>query len=405
MPDYLEEKPLQFLPGTIGLMFCQTTKYSLDVYRNNREILYLSCNYNYLHMGLMFINFSGIIQGNLMPWLDENQDPEKFRIILRKLAKVKPMNSSIFFGALATTFMDMGINPGQKLIDEWGILTETPWHPETPDIIEPFLQLSDNNPKLVFYNKLIAHSMAALFSMITIQITEDRSETLVKHRVMGYMKGLSMMISHVDAVQATAADDRTIISRLLAGLAILFAEAWNRFAGSFEPSMLRISKADISNILSRTDHDEENTRGFFNTLAERYFPVHSIQSDLTSGLTVGEIQNRMPMHQNELAADQIDYKFIIEEVGKTREEIATMKEALTGENRRMELHPEKEDLRIGSTEVCVALNISKSTLKAHRDKGLYTYTKIGSRYYYSSREIEELLKLKKNKESQKRFGN
>ena len=43
-----------------------------------------------MRMELRFVTFNSIINDNLMPWLAENQDPEKFRHILRKMAPVQP---------------------------------------------------------------------------------------------------------------------------------------------------------------------------------------------------------------------------------------------------------------------------------------------------------------------------
>jgi hypothetical protein len=357
-----------------------------------REILYLSCNYNYLHMELRFMTFNSIIHGNLMPWLEENQDPEKFRLILRNLAAYKPKNSAEFIGYLAGVYTDMGISPGQDLIDEWGFLVITPWHPLTPGIIDPFLQLQDNNPRLTFYTQLIAHSMAVLFTLITIHIAESENETLQKHRVMGYMKGLSMMISSAWEIQPAGLVDQAIISRLLAGSSMLFAEVWNRFNKFIEPLMLRVNKTDIRNIFAGSSHEDENTRALYAALEEKYFPV-SVQS---SAISHSEAQNQSDTDKTIPDTDQIDNKIIMDEVAKTREDITALKEALAGANqKKKELQQEAEDRRIGSAEVCKLLNISKSTLKAHRDKGLYSYTNVGSRYYYSFNEINGKLKYKR----------
>lgn len=343
-------------------------------------------------MRLNFITFNSIIHGNLMPWLEENQDPEKFRLILRNLATWKPKNSGEFLSFLAAVFMDMGISPGQELIDEWGFFVITPWHPLTPGIISPFLQLPDNNPKLTFYTNLIAHSMEVLFTLITIQIAESESETLQKHRVMGYMKGLSMMISSSGEIQPTGLVDQAIMSRLLAASSMLFAEAWNRFNNFIEPSMLSINITDIRNIFVGTMHEDENTRALFKTLAEKYF-ADFIQTPVLSALAA---QKQTDSLQSEPDVDRIDNKIIMDVVAKTREDITALKEALAGASqKKKEQQPIEEDRRIGSAEVCAMLNISKSTLMSHRDKGHYSFTKIGSRYYYSFNEINGKLKYQK----------
>jgi len=49
---------------------------------------------------------------------------------------------------------------------------------------------------------------------------------------------------------------------------------------------------------------------------------------------------------------------------------------------------EPSDYKLGSTDVCKLLHISKGTLKNYRDKGIIPYTKIGNKFLYSKNEIE-----------------
>ena len=332
-----------------------------------------------------------------MPWLDENQEMEKFRIILRKMAPLQSGDTGLFFVHLPIALKDMGVNPGQKLIDEWEMFSKIPWHPLTPGFISPFIHPADTNSKLIFYTHLIAHSMAAIFSLILIHITESMNETLQKHRIMTFMKGLSVMVNSAGAMHPAAEVDAIIIKRLLAGSAMLLTEAWNRFPDFFEPSALRINKSDIRNLFVGTPCNDENTLAMYSILADRYFPViHTKPANAPDSCNEKAPKDITPS-QNENENQQVDFNDVLGEITKTWEEISSMKRDLMGITKKKEILPQPEDQLIGSAEVCKRLHISKSTLKVHRDQKLYSYTKIGSRFLYSSIEINKILELGKNK--------
>lgn len=349
-------------------------------------------------MGVRFLTFTSMMHDNLMPWLEENQDVEKFRLILRKVALLQAGGTSPFIFVLPAALRELGIYSWQNLADEWELFSKIPMHPDTAGTVSPFRQLAGDNPKIVFYTLLIAHCLEALFSGIILNISESRSENVRMHRVINTMKALSEMIITARILMPSEESDRVIINRLLAGLIVLFTETGHRFPGSVEPSLLRVNKTDTQKLLLETINNDENTRNLFSILAQRYFPVTAVPDTLPASLSSPELQNRKPVPKSDLTVDQIDNKTIIEEVENTRAEIAMLKKAITGATtKNMEPQPETGDRRIGSAEVCTMLNISKSTLKAQRDRGHYSFTKIGSRYYYSLQEISQALKLKKQK--------
>ncbi|MGZ2370335.1 helix-turn-helix domain-containing protein [Ancylomarina sp. YFZ004] len=55
--------------------------------------------------------------------------------------------------------------------------------------------------------------------------------------------------------------------------------------------------------------------------------------------------------------------------------------------RKKNLYP-LEKVWIDSQVVCQTLNISKRTLQTYRDNGILAYSKIGSKIYYMSSDIE-----------------
>jgi hypothetical protein len=346
-------------------------------------------------MELRFVTFNSIILGNLMPWLDENQDLEKFMLILRRLSTVKNGQAGQFFETLPKVFSEMGINAGEKLTAEWELFAKITDHPNTPGIINPFLLLPDDNPKLLFYTSLITQNLTACFALFANSIAETNSVDLQKHRVMSSMKMICDLIIRTRELHPAGEADQAIIKRLLAGLAVLFLETSKRFPDLIEPSMLRISKSDIRSILMKTVNSDENTRALFTELSGRYFPVSGEQPKIVTSAFEGEEHKHPQENKSEADLEQSVIKTVLEEVEKTRVEISAMKQALAEAGKKRQPGTEIEDRRIGAAEACAILNISKSTLKAHRDNGDYSFTRIGSRYYYSLNEINGKMKMKK----------
>ena len=83
---------------------------------------------------------------------------------------------------------------------------------------------------------------------------------------------------------------------------------------------------------------------------------------------------------------------IFKEMLSIQQELSGLKEAVTNAVNKKDSLPSETDKRIGSAEVCRLLHISKSTLKAYREKKVFSYVKIGSRYNYSAKEINDLMK-------------
>ena len=330
-----------------------------------------------------------------MPWLEENKDPEKFRLIHRKMSPMQNGEHGSFFHALISAFSGMGIRSGRKLTDELNLLSQVYVTPEIKDISSPFNYLDDDNPKIIFYTSLISHSVPAFLSYIQNAVTADQSPSLRKHSMMGVMKTISDMIIQTRALNPADFADRIIINRLLAGLAVQYSETLQLFPHEYEPLMLRISNADIRNIITGTVNDDKNTGTLFSLLAAKYFPLTGSNPEITLPTTPAEEQKRILLQQNEHAGQQNSDSDLLKDVLQIQGELSGLVKVVEGVLMKPEVQPDTDDRPIGSAEVCRLLNISKSTLKAHRDKKLYSFSKIGSRYRYSAKEISEILQMNK----------
>jgi len=329
-----------------------------------------------------------------MPWLSENRDEEKFRLLLWEIHQFKLNACAPFFIALPYAFNAIGITPGQKLTDEWHAFT----HILTgigKQSVQPFLNLEDAGPRLIFYSELIAETTAATLSLIADLMGEDQSIVLQKHRIIGFMKTISDLIFSARALCPDKIDDRIIINRLLAGLAILYAEIMMHYPTLVEPLLLKVSKTEVRNILKTTSHPDENTGLLYHALSERYYPRSFETPALTPAAEPLQEQDNAfasPVAAGTHPETDID---IVKEVLSIQEELSGLKQAVTVAINKKDSLPATPDKMIGSAEVCRLLHISKSTLKAHREKKIFRYYKIGSRYYYSAMEINDLMKLRK----------
>jgi hypothetical protein len=332
-----------------------------------------------------------------MPWLKENEDQEKFRLILRKMAVIQNGESGSYFRSLNATFKEMGIQAGYKLTEELNMLSQIHVAPEMEDIIGPFILTDDNSPKIIFYTSLITHSLKAYLSQIQNALTINNSSSFRKHGIMGVMKTISDMIIQTLSLNPDGSTDRIIINRLLAGLAVLFSETVKLFPDDYEPLMLKVSNTDVKNILTSTFNEDNNTGTLFSSLAGKYFRVPERNPEISITTNPAEDQKRNVMQQNDTVSQQNPDADLLKEVVNMQDELSGMIKGMNEIVIKKSTQPETTDKRIGSAEVCELLHISKSTLQAHRDKGLYNYTKIGSRYFYSLKEINEILRLNKHK--------
>ena len=344
-----------------------------------------------------FITFNSIIHDNLMPWLKDNQDQEKFRLLLRKMAPIQNGESGSFFHALNSAFREMGIRAGHKLTEELNMLAQIQVAPEIVDITGTFIQTDDTNPKIIFYTSLTIHSLSASLSQIQKAVTINQSTSFRKHGIIGLMKTISDMIIQTQSLNPESSTDRIIINRLLAGLAVLFSETKKLFPHDYDPVFIRVSNADIKNILTSTVNEDKNTGTLFSSLAEKYFPLSVMKPDTSITTLPTEDQKRTVLQHNEPVTEQNPDTELLKEATKIKDELTNLKMNLSGIIEKQKNQPDTNDRHIGSAEVCELLHISKSTLQAHRQKGLYAFTKIGSRYLYSAKEINEILRLNKVK--------
>jgi hypothetical protein len=342
-----------------------------------------------------FITFNSIIHENLMPWLKDNQDQEKFRLLLRKMAPIQNGESGSFFRALNSAFREMGIRAGHKLTEELNMLSQIHVTPEIEDISGTFIQTDDTCPKIIFYTSLIKHSLSAYLSQIQNTVSVNHSASFRRHGIMGLMKTISDMIIHTQSLNSESSTDRIIINRLLAGLTVLFSETKKLFPHDYDPVFIRVSNADIKIILTTTVNEDNNTETLFSSLAEKYFLMSEMKPDTAITTLPAEDQKRTVLQQNEPVSQQNPDALIFNEVLQMQEILSGLKKDVSGIKEKRKNQPDTNDRRIGSAEVCMLLHISKSTLQAHREKGLYSFTKIGSRYLYSAKEINEILRLNK----------
>jgi len=345
-------------------------------------------------MEIRFITFNSIIHNNLMPWLSENQDEDKFRLLLWKINQLRINASMPFLIALPYAFKEAGITPGQKLTDEWHSFTRISSGPGRK-AIQPFLNLEDISPRVCFYSELIVETTAATLALIANLMGEDQSIVLQKHRIMGFMKTISDLIFSARALCPDKIDDGIIINRLLAGLAILYAEIMMHYPTLVEPLLLKVSKSEVRNILKTTSHPDENTRLLYHALYDWYFPQNTPPQSLPPAAEPLQEQDHAtasPVAAGTQPETDID---IVKEVLSIQEELSGLKQAVTVAINKKDSLPAAPNKMIGSAEVCRLLHISKSTLKAQREKKVFSYAKIGSRYYYSAKEINDLMKLRK----------
>jgi excisionase family DNA binding protein len=342
-------------------------------------------------MEIRFITFNSIIFNELMPWLPENQDEEKFRFLLHNLAPVLAKEYSLFFTGLPVACHHIRIKTGRKLVAEWALFTAlTNQVPLLP--VHSFVNTDDTNPKLVFYNFLLENTVSACYSFMVNLMAEDQSDTLRKHRIMNWMKAISDMIVNTQILRPEQQTDMIICRRLLAGLCALYAGIMNCFHEIIEPWILKICMADIKSILHKTSNDDEYTQSLYTSLAGYYFPASVVQAPQAGGQPQVAPAMLTPGTDKVLP---VEYD-LVKLIGEINSDVTGLKEVMsTAFKKQKESLTVPEDRLIGSAEVCAKLGISKPTLQSYREKKHLSFTRIGSRYLYSANEVDAMLKVNK----------
>ncbi len=335
-------------------------------------------------MGFGFVTFESILSDSLMPWLEENRDEKKFRLLLQHLHQ--PPDAATYFAQLIIAFHELDIHLKGNLLLEWKELSEVKSLKHYPDTVQPFLSYLSNQPRLNFYYLLTGNALKSYLAVIQNNMEQIQEVMLKKHYCMQVMKAISERMTQLIALRINDKDDRSIVLRALVALALLFTITAGQYGNFIEPAFLRIQEADLKNIYKSTIEVDESTQQLITALKHHYLPPEA----LTEKIPENKYPTKNSLMRREEKEHGLTEKYLIEMLMSMAGEIKQLKNISLALSQLRE-KKEQPDQKIGSGEVCKLLHISKGTLKNYRDKKIISFTKFGAKYLYSSKEIEGML--------------
>jgi len=345
--------------------------------------------------------FDEILNNSLMPWLSENSDPDKFKILLKKIKAAEIKDHWKFFGSLQQAMIEMGIPINDNLNSEWKVLSN--YTPEQDNIFYPncFIEMEDSDPKTAFYSLLIGFSLSALFSWIDKLIHENESETFRKYLIMKTLKKVEILLLQNQPAFQPNDINYSIISRLKIGLAATHIEISKRYAAHVDFTMLRLKKDNLPGFFDLPEETDEQTKKLSQQFRKKYAGFQKEDEAVQSATqqTIIECSNTVKVSENNAPAMALHPALHphLEIANDIAKDINDLKSILARYFKLMaeKKQSESED-RIGTTEVCQLLGRNKTTIKSYRDKGyLKSWQQSpGGKIEYSKEEVVRLKKLR-----------
>lgn len=357
-------------------------------------------------MEIRFLTLESIISDGLMPWLTENNDQQKFKIILKQLHLAECSRPEQFFKQLPVIFGDVHFSLKAILKEEWKLFStlKTSGHPFF--VLNLFRPTTPETPKSAFYSLLIVMSINACSALFDDRMKNTESDSLSLYIVNKTINHCQDILERILKITNTDPDNVKIMTRLFIGLQS-FTMRVHEFSAETDDNGLQplvfcqvqdsvIYRAIAEELktqiqhLSNDNHQDVKTitQGFEN--AEQIHVLFKEFRQLIDNIYQISVEKETRKNSD---------TFVANELLGMGEDIRQLKNTLsmiTDRNKQNTIN-EQDDILLKAAEVQKLLGISKGTLHAMRKKGQISATKIGSQHKYSRDEVHRLLKTRNQK--------
>jgi len=342
------------------------------------------------------------ICNSLMPWLTENSDPDKYKILNRLLLHKKIQNSSQFFKSLPEIMNSMGIPANNALSGEWEMFSDILVDRDVKTYFDTFICEGNKKNKIEFYLKLSGYAGMAFLQWIVIQITGNSSHTFRQYLLMKALRKIESLLQRDPMAPFAIEVDQQIIFGINTVLVVLYLEICNRYPEHIEPRSLKFSKSIIKNFLVVQSAMDESIKRIASVLMKKYFDdtiptdekTESPVSPESHGILAKNFLNPQPADLP-LPIELLPHLEISQEISKTIIELKANLKLLTSKHKAQK-KPELP-VHIGTSETCTLLDLNKTTLKSYRDRGILSYSqpKFKGKIMYDKNEVLKLRESKK----------
>jgi predicted DNA-binding transcriptional regulator AlpA len=192
---------------------------------------------------LNLTTFRHILQHSLMPWLAENQDIQKFKMLTRRLPYTEAEGN--YFSHLQLAFKQTGIQIPVSLTTEWNDLSALPSAANSEPIREIFGTPVSHDKRFEFYLRLITEATCAYWVRINSYTSENQSADLRKSLVSTVLKSCHDLMEQTALLSAQKEEYRDILTLLLTGLKVIFLETGILHRGFYETHLIYLNDEEI----------------------------------------------------------------------------------------------------------------------------------------------------------------
>jgi excisionase family DNA binding protein len=344
-----------------------------------------------------FITFNSIIYDELMPWLPENADPEKFRQLMRISGLINIAKINLFFNCIPLAFSEMGITNKGILLKEWESFSELPVNGQQDDFFS-LLLAEKENPRVDFYFLLTAVGTASYWALISTEVKRSCSKQYRKYFVMNTIKTLGDMIRFCRPPATADRDSFRITDRVKIALILLYLELWAREKAVIDIAKLPLTRGELKEMIMNIKKADPSSEPLIQIIAQRYLsdtnnmggtkPLPETATGVISNAPSSPPASQPGSEQDSLNQDGFSQLMGIWGAGNIRME--SIQDQEVNDEKKSQ---EDNNGRVGCYEACKLLGVSKNTLMMMRRRKEIGFTMIGKRYQYSSSEIDNIVKI------------
>lgn len=320
------------------------------------------------------LSFHSIIHDEMMPWLPGNSDPEKFRMIMRRVGQVPDNNKEQYFSRLGAAMNDMGVVLKKEVSVEWSCFSKISFMPEFKDAFSIVFTHSPG-PRANFYFILMAFLTPAFLTALYKDYSKSRNIQYREYIIMKAMGSISALLKECRPPDESDQESRIIIERVRLVLGFIYLETAYREKGMIAWHKLPLRIAEVKEMIRETGKNNESNQALAEAILARFAAGRNCieeAGDKTKAPDRGKEKDDKPGE-------------VTGSAGGSEPESRRESGPLTNGEK-------EEDVPLGVYDACKLLGVSRNTLNEMRRRGEIGSRQIGHRYKYSRNEILKLVK-------------
>jgi excisionase family DNA binding protein len=318
--------------------------------------------------------FHHLLYDSFMPWLPENSDSLRYRVLLTDLTN----DNHHYFHSLLTAYKKRKIIPPPLLKKEWELFSHISLNQRATDIFKSLMPRRVSGTKIFFYYELNFYALLYSESLF-ILLMDKATDTLSRYLVNQWLKIIADLRQHIRQIYQTISqyDDTVILFFTDTALKVLEIEIQQLYEKYCPPALLIQS---FNELKPRTDALEQDET-IIHAVDEWFKDIYLTQftgpdKPLKTTVSLSSSQTESDHSWEALTKRQTNASRV-----RQQEEESAPPAA------EKEPRTDTDDMVIGSSEVRKILGIGKTKLWQMCTSGEIPHFRIGRLYRFNKSEI------------------